>query len=427
MTLQKNLKQLVRQRMAETGQRYAAARRAVLQTNGTSKSPHRPGSVPGATALRVLLAHAGRELSEAMLFGLAGGIGIGACSFFYEKADVATFFVASRHRWFDDVGYVTEACRRVGIKPVVAESSSPKAAEKKLREVLAAHGPCIAWVDLAGLPHRGLPETWSGGGYHLITIYSADERSALIGDLTDEPVEIAMTDLTKARGRIKKDKHRLLAVDSVNASTKLVDQVQSALKACHAGLNGAGAPKAWTKNMSLAALQTWADRLTSPKDKDRWERVFAPGKRFWNGLKSIHLFAEYYGTGGGLSRPMMADFLTGAGDAIKQPALKTLGKHYAVLGEQWTALADAALPDSVPSLAETKKQLALYAEQFHSGGSADEQRACWSRLAQLEEQAAKKFPLTPDECAELRADLSERVRDLHAAELAAQEQLLNLA
>ncbi|HYX26759.1 MAG TPA: hypothetical protein VFC23_21580 [Thermoanaerobaculia bacterium] len=43
---------------------------------------HFPGSVPAATGLRVLFAHAGilaphtgQPLSEAMVFGLAGGIG----------------------------------------------------------------------------------------------------------------------------------------------------------------------------------------------------------------------------------------------------------------------------------------------------------------------------------------------------------------
>ena len=198
MTQKKHLKQLVRETMANGGQSYAAARRAVLATQTKPKSPHRPGNVPGATAMRVLLAHAGLDISEAMAFGLAGGIGIGVFSFFYEKEDFASFFVAGRHLWHDETLYLKCAFERLGLKPVIKEATTPKAGEKNLRSLLAEHGPCIAWVDVAGLPHRGLPQTMLGGGYHLITVYSIDEPAgtALIGDLTDEPVTITLGELS---------------------------------------------------------------------------------------------------------------------------------------------------------------------------------------------------------------------------------------
>ena len=141
------------------------------------KSPHRPGCVPGATALRILLAHSGRDVSEAMAFGLAGGVGIGVFSFLYEKADFASLFVGGRHLWHDDRLYLERVCKRLGLKTVVKESTAPKAAEKNLRSMLAEHGPCVAWVDMAGLPHRALPTEFSGGGYHIVTVYSIDDAA----------------------------------------------------------------------------------------------------------------------------------------------------------------------------------------------------------------------------------------------------------
>ena len=58
MTTQKHLKQLVRARMARTGERYATARRQVVsQAARMATGPaaaHLPGNVPGATALRIL-------------------------------------------------------------------------------------------------------------------------------------------------------------------------------------------------------------------------------------------------------------------------------------------------------------------------------------------------------------------------------------
>jgi hypothetical protein len=428
MTQQKHFKQLVRSRMKETGQRYAAARRYVLQSADHSKSPHRPGLVPGATALRVLLAHRGHRLAEPMTFGLAGGVGIGLFSFFYEKEDFASFFVAGRHCWHDDTAYLTRACERLNQTAVIKEATTPKAAEKNLREMLDRYGPCVAWVDLAFLPHRGMQHLQStGGGYHIVTVYSVDAAgTALIGDLTDEPIAIALSDLTAARGRIKKDKYRLLAIAEGREPGDLHAPVLDALKACHRGLTGADGVKSAQRNFSLDALVTWADRLTSTKDKERWERIFAPGHRFFNGLLYLHLFVEYTGTGGGLARPLMADFLNGAAAQLKMPSLKNLGEHYARLGERWSDLADAALPDSLPLLSEAKAQLAAYAERFNSGGTAEELADCWRKIRELERQAREKFPMTPVECAELRARLQERVLAIHAAEVAAHEQLVRV-
>ncbi len=426
MTQQKQLKHLVRERMKESGQRYAAARRAVLHANKSTSSPHRPGCVAGATALRVLLAHCGRELSEAMTFGLAGGIGIGTFTFCYEKENFASFFVASRHCWHDHTLYLTRACERFGLTSVIKECISPKVAEKQLREMLASHGPCVAWVDMNALPHRGLPSEPGGNVYHLLTVYSASETTAVIGDLSDEPIEMALSDLTNARGRIKKDKYRLLAVAKATKPAELATMTAAALKACHAGLNGGDGPKNFRRNFSLDGLALWADRLTSKKDPERWERIFTPGCRLWNGLLFLHMFTEYYSSSGGLSRPIMADFLLTAGDALKKSALKALGKHYANLGDQWTALADAALPDTVAPLAEAKAQLAKYAEHVNSGGSVEDKSACWSRIKELERQVSIKFPLTDAECAHLRFQLAERVHAIHAAEVAAHRQLVEV-
>src|SRR5437764_15207026 len=135
MTAHKHFKQLVRARMEKTGESYSTARRHVLgqaapQRPASSGPRHFPGIVPATTALRVLLAHAGvraphtgQPFSEALLFAVAGGVGAGMFSFFYEKEGFASFFVAGRHGWRDNLVYFRNACGRFGITPVVRESS----------------------------------------------------------------------------------------------------------------------------------------------------------------------------------------------------------------------------------------------------------------------------------------------------------------
>src|SRR5262249_41674154 len=178
MPVRKHFKHLVRARMGKTGESYATARRHILrQADPTTDVPwHFPGNVPATTALRVLLTaagvrdpHTGGPFSEAMLYGIAGGVGIGAFSFLYEKGNFASFFVAGHHLFHAHRAYLTGVLGRFGIKPVVHETTSPKAAAAALRDALAS-GPCVAWVDRSHLPHRGLPSHFSGSGYHIVAI-----------------------------------------------------------------------------------------------------------------------------------------------------------------------------------------------------------------------------------------------------------------
>ena len=434
MTAHKHLKQRVRARMDKTGESYSTARRRLLEKLASPDSGwHLPGCVPATTALRILLTHAGvraphtgQPFTEAMLFGIAGGIGIGVFSFFYEKEGFASLYLAGRHLFHDFEQYLTAACERFGLKPVVQESSGGKSAEKQLRTALAEYGPCIAWVDAALLPHRGMPAHFAGSAYHVVTVYSIDDAggTALIGDLTDEPVSIPLEALTAARGRIKKDKHRLLSLPKAQpGQLDLGALVGAGLKACHHGLSGGAGFKNARTNFSLDSVALLAERLHGSKDHERWERVFAPGPRFWRGLTSVCEYVEYHGTGGGLCRPLFAESLTEAADALDAANLRELAGRYDALGKKWSELADAALPRSVPLLRATREALTRRSEAMHSGGSLEEICDAWAELGQLERQAGAAFPLTESECADLRADLQKRVRALHAGEVAALDAL----
>lgn len=430
MTVRKHFKQLVRERMKKTGESYTSARRHLL--NDKPQPPvdprltcHFPGNIPGATALRVLLAAAGQPISEAMAFGIAGGLGIGVAAFHYAKEDFSSFFVAGRHLWFDDLLYLQSALGRIGIKPTVKESSGAKAADKQLREALES-GPCVAWVDMAHLPHRALPTAFSGGGYHIVTVYKIEDDHALIGDLTDEPVAIPLADLASARARIAKQKHRLLFIPPSVESPDLSRLISDGLAACHKGLTQKGGKGPYAMS-NLDALRKWADRLHGSKDKESWEKVFRPGKNLWRGLTSIHLFIEMYGTGGGLCRPMMADFLNEAADLLKDDRFKALAEQYAELGRGWCELAVAALPEAIPMLREARELHNCYVELFTANGSADDKRQVWARLDELAKEASDRFPLSETECADLRAGLQSRLRRLIAGEetaLAAMSKLL---
>jgi hypothetical protein len=443
MTRHAHLKERIRTRMAKTGERYATARRHVLAQRGEPAVPpspaspshiHLPGNVPATTALRILLTragvvapHTGEPWSEALLFGIAGGIGIGVFSFYYEREDVATFFVGGRHRWYDDQRYLVDALERLGGTPILQEAGGARAAEAQLRASLAEHGPCIAWVDSGALPHRAAPDALSGSGYHVVTVYELDDANgtALIGDLADEPIAIPLADLAKARARIKKDRHRLLSLGAVGTLPPLDALVRAGMRACHEELLHPALPGA-AANARLDALRTWGERMEGSAAKERWERVYRPGRNFFRGLCAMHDFIEHYGTGGGLCRPLFADFLAEAAGALAQPALASLGETYAELGRGWIDLADTALPDDVALLREAKALLAHKAALVHAGGPTAELGAAWAQLDALEQQAAEVFPLSDASCRELRLLLRERILALHRSEVDALDALATL-
>lgn len=440
MTRQKHLKQLVRARMEKTGERYATARRHIVRdsADGTQKpasGSHLTGNVPATTALRMLLTAAGvraphtnEPFTEAMLYGIAGGIGIGVFSFLYEKENFASFYVAARHNWPTDVEYLTRAAERVGSTVTVGEGV--KASTQALAAAFAAGRPGIAWLDASALPYKAMPAFYSGMASHLVVLYGVDEAAGIarIGDLSDDVIEIPAETLTGARTRIKKDKQRVLVLDSTGKVPSLDTLVRGGLEACRDGLLGANAIGNSKTNFSLDALRVWGTRLHGSRDKESWERIFTPGARLWRGLTSINEYIEHYGTGGGLSRPLFAEFLGEAADALGSEPMRALRDRYAALGDEWSALADAALPDDVAETREAKALLARRSELLHSDGPAaiEQVRGVWQRLDELSKAANERFPIADAAVDALRAGLQRRVLALHEGEVAAHTELTAL-
>ncbi len=416
MTEHKHLKQLVRARMQKTGESYSTARRQLVrQAAGPLKSSspyhHFPGSIVATTALRDLLAHAGvraphtkAPFSEAMVFGLAGGIGAGMFAFHYAKENFSSFFVAGRHAWYDHTAWALAAAKRLGLTAVVKESSGVKPAEKNLRDLLAGGRPVMVWLDASGLPI-------TGSQYSVTAVHAIDDAAgtALLGDLAQELVPVPLPDLAAARGRTKKDKNRVLALEPAGRIPDLATLVRGGIAACAESL-----VKGKMKNFTLAAFATWADRLDGSTAADAWEKIFPPGPLLYNGLKSITEFVEYYGTGGGLCRPIFAEFLEEAGAALGDRTLGALATRYAELGRGWSALADAALPDTVPEFRKTK---ALIADGIDVVGPAA--LACGRALEDTRLRMKEAFPLDAAESAALRRELKRRVTALHQEEVAA--------
>jgi hypothetical protein len=420
MTKHKHLKQLVRARMAKTGERYSTARRHIVRDAQTATPRSAPGSVPASSALRTLLVasgfvapHTGEVPSEALVFGLAGGIGAGVFAFLYEREDVATFFIGGRHLWQDDVAWFEGAARRLEVPTEILETGGRKQAQAQLHRALSHGHPVVAWVDKALLPHRGLPAWMAGGGYHVVTVHGVDESEGTVqlGDLGDELVTVPMDTFADARARIGKQRHRLLRLTEAPPRLDLRSAVEYALVACSRGL-----VEQRLRNFTLDSFGDWAKALGAKTGKEAWATKFAPGRRMFSGLRWAHEFIEHADTGGGLCRPLYAEFLAEVGAALGSERLLRASEAYAALGREWSQLADALLPDDVPVLAEAKRAVESRAELVSSGAPPAAIREAWDVLEVLAERAAVELNDAAPRMAELREELSVRVQQLHARE-----------
>ena len=390
---------------------------------------HRTGLDPDCTALAIQLSSCGIELpglgaepDEAMLFGIGGGVGCGVFQFVYEKNDFSSFYLAGRTRWDDALGWHRAVIARLGLECEVFESGGKRAAAKTLSGWIGRGRPVVAWVDAGSLPYRGLGGFLEGGGYHTLTIYREEDGRFLLGDLAPDPVSIAADVLATARSRIRKHRNRLLQVAPGPVEVPVEELVWGGLEAGWQALQN---PR--MAGFSLAALQTWAQRLAGGGGKHAWPKAFPRGHRLFSGLSSITRFIESIDNDGCLHRRLMARFLAQAGQLLDEPELSELAGEYELLADSWRKLARAALPDEFEPLADLRRQLVhSRSAYFDLGPAAREQiEAAIGAVERFgdELEGGADFPVPEHQVPNLLAGLAEQVTEIAAAEIAAQEKI----
>lgn len=166
MTRQRDFKARVRARMEHTGERYSAARAHVLAARqelppvSTSLSVRPFGSVHAVggqqadvAAARNLLSNAGvkgpdgTRFTEAMAFGLAGGVGFLYGVFEYDGTPTMT--IVCRNGSMPDP-FLEPLFERAGAEVKVATTGSPQKARRELDQLLDEETPVLCTVGAGG-------------------------------------------------------------------------------------------------------------------------------------------------------------------------------------------------------------------------------------------------------------------------------------
>lgn len=416
------LKKLARARMERTGESYTTARKAILDGR-----PERPSARPapagaagaraqregaGSTAEDPAIADPGElpeypapadvtqydaglwhrvltqagvtdpvtgdPLSEAMLAGLAGGIGF--MVFVFEDEETTTASVVTRAH---PEPYTENLLARCGAVVREQKTGSTRLAAQYLDEGLDAGRAVVVRVSRAALP-------WVEGGIadadepvDVAVLGEHDDGDLLIDDGSGGLQLISPADLETARSRRKAGKNWqawIPASAGPDAKT-LSAHVITAIGETTGRLLGTreldGVPAHFARNFGVAGLRTWADRLLDTTTAAGWTRIFAEPGRLAHGLEMVALFLTdgRYGGPGGL-RGLYADFLD---EAATLPGLATVGEcsaAYRELADRWDELAEMIDPDVDPA-----------SRSSHFAGIA----ASATRIADAEEHAARRL------------------------------------
>lgn len=379
------------------------------------------GGIQNALALQGFRApHTGEPYSEALLLGISGGIAFGYFTFEY-KGFLPHVALLTRNT-FNPFSTILE---RMGIAQDVQQTSKAELAERNLRDALESGLYPILWADQFSLPYNCLPADEPMWGMMPILALEIDSGSVAIADRSSQPFHLSMEELTKARGRVKEDKYRLITLD-VPQPAKLPGAVHKGI--CQAlSLFTEEPPRGGRDNFGFAAYEKLAEMLVNTRNKNGWQRFFAPGIRMYHALAGspvqpgAYHWITTWGAADGAERGLYADFLLEAAQILKRPALEESAAKFRESHSLWLAFADALLPDDVPLLGESKLLIEKKHDLFVNKGESalPEIKQINSRLNELLTQSEEGFPLSDARATDLRSNLRDILLKIKAVEVQA--------
>jgi hypothetical protein len=297
--------------------------------------PHRKAGHCGSGAFRDLLEFHGlswfdEPLSEAMAFGLGGGLGC----FFYELPEMdPPLYLVGRGG-----GLERGVCEHLEIDLDLRRTDDPDEAWRWLRDELDAGRPTMVNADIRELDY--LRVKLSNTMHDIvITGYDPDDGVALIADNDREEIQrCSLESLARARGSqgFPGPSHHATWVmrfpdalpDPRVAVERAVRQSVTNMTDAADGLAGLDPGCGLDHVARLAASYPgWPERY---------------GERLAAALGGLWVFIVKAGTGGAMFRSLQAGFLRESAGLLDDPRLARAADVYEELAGEWVALADAA-------------------------------------------------------------------------------------
>jgi len=376
------------------------------------------GSIHNALAVQGVKApHTGKPYSEAILLGISGGIAFGYFTFEY-KGYLPHVAMLPRNTFSP----FTTILERLGIAQDTQRTHKADIAEKNLVNTLESGLYPLVWADQFSLHYNDPSPADMMWSMLPVLAIETDGKSVTVADRSSQPFHPSMAELTKARGRVKEDKYRITTLDTPQPA-RMPAAVHKGI--CQTiSLFTEEPPRGGRDNFGFAAYEKLAGLLVNTRNKQSWERFFAPGVRMFHALAGspsqpgMYHWVNTWGSSDGADRGLYADFLDEAAQILKKPDLKESSGKFRESHKLWLKFANALLPDEIPMLGESRKLIQKKHDLFVDKGESalPEIKKINVRLRELLKQSETDFPLSSANAAEFRMTLRDIVLKISAVE-----------
>jgi hypothetical protein len=359
----------------------------------------------------------GEPLSEPLLFGIGGGVGMSYFVFEYRAAMLKTLTLGTRITTIEESSrpqFLQTIGERLGVPMQVSHPSTPAASDQALAEALADGLPAIAWLDLSGPPFA-FPPT-ADYATHLVGRTTPDE--VVVVGRSRRGLALSREAFHEARRSMGVPKSRLLVVGRPDRMLPLTPAIRHGIRdGARQMARGVNIGR-FRGNFGLESMLKWADLLVDERHPKGWPRFFPRGRDLLAALVAVYCQVELRGRGGGAFRALYADFLTEAGRRLKKPVLDEVAAIYRRSARAWSSLAHAALPGNQAGLAALRELIRAREDALQKDGpdGLELAHSLIPKERALRKKLESSFPLDPADTRDLLSDLSRRVREIHDIE-----------
>jgi len=314
---------------------------------------HRPGVHCTSTALRDIFEFNGLKMTEAMIFGLGSGMGMGYLKFRGQEP-----MIGGRQNNFEK-----NLAKIMNIPFKFFRTSKEDEGWNRLRNHLENGQPMAINIDMAYLDyHDDLPSEDFHFGMHSVVVcgYNAANNTVLIADTGFEEIqEITVQKLTEGRNakfnRWLDANNFIYEFDFSQDHPDLKTIIPKAIRN-----NGISLQKS-NRIMRLLGIHNGDQGIKKfSKDLDKW--IDLSNNDLYSRARDIAGYISDYGTGGGFFRFLYSKFLKESAEIMEDKSLLELSLYYEEIGQKWENVSEKIrqLPqaqDKVKSILNIQKNL----------------------------------------------------------------------
>lgn len=345
--------------------------------------------------------------TEALLFGIGGGLGVGYILFQFKHLPNPILVLGFRNQWNDTQAFLETLAERLSFQVEFETYENADDAQQGLNAALNIQHIPIVWVDKAHLPYHQLSETLKGFINHQVAVYGHNEKSShwYLDDLSSQLFEIREKTLTIAREHVSPQNFLMMTFTEARPTNvqELRESIIEGIRACAAQLTQA------RTNLGISNLDTWSDQLTDQHSRTGWPQVFQEQPSLYPVLRTVYEFIKLNSSDGFALRKIYADFLQEAAGILSNYALNAVAGQYLQLANHWSNLADNALPSRIPIFDRVKNLLNKKYDAYKNHDFIANQEIS-QELFKLEEKIKADFPMSVNEIHQLFNRMSSQLK-----------------